>query len=235
MFLGTTTMAEESDVDISDASHNLVDIVFAVVVGQSINEYRSQLFPPEVTSLSFWALIGVYAAIILSWIGYHHLLKNKKYLIEETAFAKLRLTNDLSIVVLYSYLLLSVSWFQEGSEGPPDLYTVPMDAPVAYLLGFTIIFLLYIINDVLVGVEEERATGDSDDFREKGENIVQTVSNHGHVRASSVVVAIYLVTVGLYWLFAYPNRASHGTGAWLTVFIAAGAMIGWRRWIGTNR
>lgn len=235
MFLGTTTMAEESDVDISDASHNLVDIVFAVVVGQSINEYRSQLFPPEVTSLSFWALIGVYAAIILSWIGYHHLLKNKKYLIEETAFAKLRLTNDLSIVVLYSYLLLSVSWFPEGSEGPPDLYTVPMDAPVAYLLGFAIIFLLYIINDVLVGVEEERATGDSDDFREKGENIVQTVSNHGHVRASSVVIAIYLVTVGLYWLFAYPNRASHGTGAWLTVFIAAGAMISWRRWIGMNR
>lgn len=228
-------MADESDIDLSDASHNLVDIVFAVVVGQSINEYRSQLFPPETGTLSFWALTGVYIAIILSWIGYHYLLQRKRYRIRETTFGKIRLAADLAIVVLYSYLLLSVRWFTEGSDGPPDFYVFPMDAPSAYILGFITVFVLYITSDALVGIEEEQVQNDSNSLQEKRKNIAQTISEYGHVGASTAVLILYLATTGLYRLFAYPNESSHGAGAWLTVFIAVGAMIGWRWWIGRNR
>jgi len=41
----------------------LIDIIFAVVIAQSIIDYRTLLFPPQFWGLPFWALLGVHASL----------------------------------------------------------------------------------------------------------------------------------------------------------------------------
>ncbi len=223
-------MSSDSEIDLSLAVHNLVDIVFAVVVGQSITTYTDLLFPPSVTSLAFWALLGVYASVILSWIGYHLLLQHSPYQVRTRA-GKFRLTDDLAIVVMYSYLLVTVEWFREGVH--QILFGFTVDPPAAYLLGYVAVFVLYMLNDVLVWSEQNRRS------LWKTANPVAVYGNRdevGHLTQTAPTFIVFVTIAGLYMVFSPTSpTTSSGLGEWATVLAAVALMVSWRWWIGTER
>lgn len=103
------------------------EILFAVVLGASLIEFNEFLFPPVVSSLSFWALIVVYVAVITSWIGWHK--STSKYPYTDTILGMTRAVVDGLIIVLYVALL----YF--GSRVEASL--------MEYLWAFFGVFLLY--------------------------------------------------------------------------------------------
>jgi len=48
---------------------NLISVFVAIVLGASLIEFNSLLFPPEVTSLSFWAILPVYYFALDAWFA----------------------------------------------------------------------------------------------------------------------------------------------------------------------
>lgn len=223
-------MPTDTEIDLSYSVHNLVDIVFAVVVGQSVTTYSDLLFPPKVSSLAFWALLGVYASIILSWIGYHYLLQHSPYEVQTKA-GKFRLTDDLAIVVMYSYLLVTVEWFRDGIQ--QTLFGVTVDPPGAYLLGYITVFVLYMLNDVLVWSEQNRRSL-LDTLHPVA--IYNNRSDVGHLPLTVPTFIVYVIVAGLYMAFSPTSLSSpFGLGEWATVFVAVALMITWRWWIGKER
>jgi 5'(3')-deoxyribonucleotidase len=106
-----------------------VEVFFAVVLGASIlePEIRTLLFPPAVTSLSFWALVVVYFTAITSWIGWHKSTIEFPY--TDSRAGRVRSVLDAVVVLMYVALLFF------GSR---------IDAFLTwYLWGFVIVFALY--------------------------------------------------------------------------------------------
>lgn len=112
-----------------------VEIFFAVVLGASIlePEIRALLFPPAFASLSFWALVAVYFAAITSWTGWHK--STTEYPYSDSRIGEARSVVDALIVAVYGALLFF------GSRIDNFLFL--------YLLGFVIVFLLYLVVGVM--------------------------------------------------------------------------------------
>jgi len=107
----------------------LVQVFFAVVIGGGLIEFHEILFSPKNT-VPFWALIVVFATSIMSWTGYHTSMG--KYPYTHTGFGILRLFSDIAIVIVYAFLLFAGTSHEILAE--------------SYLLGFSIVFLLYVIS-----------------------------------------------------------------------------------------
>jgi hypothetical protein len=60
-----------------DAS--LISIFLAIVLGSSLLESNRLLFPPKVTSPSFWALLSVYYCAFSVWFSLRLLIKSRPY------------------------------------------------------------------------------------------------------------------------------------------------------------
>jgi len=106
-----------------------VEILFAVVLGASILEFNEFLFPPDLTSPNFLALIAVYFAAVTSWIGWHK--STIKYPYTDSGAGQVRSVLDAVIVGTYAALLFF------GSRVDSSL--------IYYLWGFVIVFFLYFI------------------------------------------------------------------------------------------
>jgi hypothetical protein len=114
----------------SDQLLRLVQVVFAVVLGGGLIEFNEILFPPQFSSIAFWALIGVYTTSIMSWTGYHK--RATEYNYTHTRFGILRLCSDILIVIMYAFLMFIGTKQHQPIE--------------CYLWIFSVVFTLYIIS-----------------------------------------------------------------------------------------
>jgi len=123
---------------LSDRLVQLIDIVFAVVIAESLARYSD-----EIVGLSplrtLVALLGVYVVTVSSWWFYY--VSMKKYPYKETRFGIARFVVDLFTVVLYVYLLYSVAQIERG------------DNVVRYVSGFPFVFVAYIVSGILRRLE----------------------------------------------------------------------------------
>jgi len=109
---------------ISESSVRLVDVVFAVIIGQSLVLVRDKIVSPDL-SLGTGSLVLVYLTIILSWVGYH--LSIMTYPYNKTVWSRTRAGMDIFILILYAYLIFVAL----------DFHRV--------LVGLAAVFLLYVI------------------------------------------------------------------------------------------
>jgi len=114
----------------SDRLVTLVQVVFAVVIGGGLIQFHEILLPPKVTTITFWALFGVYVTSIMSWTGYHVRMEQFPY--THTKFGIFRLYTDILIVIVYAFLLFA------GTRQGQSI--------VSYLCGFSGVFLLYVVS-----------------------------------------------------------------------------------------
>jgi hypothetical protein len=143
---------------ISEHLVRLVQILFGVVAGQSLVLYRDVLVSPlhHVRVAAALALASIYVMIVWSWIDWNTTMEFRPYDFRRQAATgvgrfvehseRFRLYSDLAIVTLYAYVLFQVG----GLVGHPT-------ADIRYLLlGYPIIFGLYLISGVLRVVRHGR-------------------------------------------------------------------------------
>ncbi len=115
---------------ISNRLVDLIDIIFGVVFASSFliifenNSSNSQL-----QLFSYILLILAYAAIVLSWIGYHQMMEHNHY--SDNIFGYSRFILDILLVFLYAILLYSY------------------DNPEKFFMLFPIIFIIYAIGGTI--------------------------------------------------------------------------------------
>ncbi len=120
----------------------LVDIVFAVVVAQSLIRYEEIIFRPT-WGLSFASIVLVYFTVVLSWVDYHVSMDRYPYSRNGMAWW-FRFFADLMIVGAYTYMLFAVR-------------EVDLSGTLArFLPGFAVVFLLYLISGVARRFEYDR-------------------------------------------------------------------------------
>ena len=107
----------------------IVPLLFAIVLGASLIEFNEFLFPPKLTSLSFWALFAVYFTAFLSWFGWHEAVHLYPYTL--SPIVKLRALIEAMVVVSYANLLYFASRADESLTG--------------YLWGFVIVYIILML------------------------------------------------------------------------------------------
>lgn len=140
---------DERDKRISDHLVRLVQILFGVVAGQSLLLYRDVITSPfhHSTVVAALALASIYVMIVWSWIDWNRTMELRPYdfrpqrlvgrLVEQSE--RFRLYSDLAIVTVYAYVLFQVA----PLVGDPS-------ADIRYLLlGYPVVFALYLVSGVL--------------------------------------------------------------------------------------
>ncbi len=134
------------DKRVSDHLVRLVQIIFALVVAQSLVLYRDVIVHP--LSQGHWlgalALGTVYVTTVLSWIDWHTTMEYSPYNFNprnSVRFAEqLRLGADLVVVSIYAYQLFSIEAFV-GSPASDEVWR--------FLIGFPAVFAAYAFSGVL--------------------------------------------------------------------------------------
>jgi len=108
---------------------NLVQIFFAVVLGGSILEFRESIFPPQGTSLNFWALFVVYIFIFATWFSWQVMTSRVPYI--ASFWSRLRSLLEAFCIVVYAYLLYM------GTLLPDHFF--------GYLWGFVVVYGIYVV------------------------------------------------------------------------------------------
>ena len=130
----------------------LPEIIFGLVLAQSLVSYRAILIDPVPSGdpsshvVAIVALITVYITTVLRWYDWHHTMMDRPYDMSRfggTEWA--RLASDMVIVVLYAYLLFSIAPFESD----------PTAIIWRHLLGYPLIFIVYLLS----GVARRRAYG----------------------------------------------------------------------------
>jgi len=101
-------------------------LLAAVVIGSSLLEFNELLFPPRVTSISFWALIPVYIVALDGWFGVVAWSRNIPY----TDRPLLR--TMVMVLVLIWIVILALMYF--ASRANISL--------LSYLWGMVVLFVL---------------------------------------------------------------------------------------------
>lgn len=122
-------ISQKTQKRISDRLVDLIDIVFAVVVGTSIaaifanNSLQKWPSLSEVITLPNMSLLVAYLAVVLSWVGYHRMIELNPYILNRWGY--IRFGIDVMIVFTYTVLIYS-----------RENFTI-------FLFAFPVIFLLY--------------------------------------------------------------------------------------------
>jgi len=145
-----STSIEENKIDtekqVSDRLINLIGILFSVVIGRSLIDFRMDLlFPSTSNALRLFALFIVYGSIISSWRGYHMSITRYPYLGSKGGHK--RFTFDVFIVIVYTILIYSVCLL--GITTYNDREIAEHDGMIRITILFTIIFLFYYIQGVI--------------------------------------------------------------------------------------
>lgn len=131
---------------ISDRLIQYVDIVFGLVVGQSIIRYIDIIRYPKGNPFVFTALCVVIITIALSWIGYHKSMYNYPYKSEGLRVSRIRPFTDFIIVILYTILLITIEDLQ--------IYTDSAKINITFFTWiYVLIYLFYIIDGSLRMIE----------------------------------------------------------------------------------
>lgn len=133
-----------SQVDISDHLVQLVQIIFAFVLGQGLSDNRAALLSPLHNLIPLLALLAVFITTILSWVGWHELMERCPYVLwtgegRPHIVELFRLGVDLLIVATYAVLLFFVGELTKNDAVPLDLY----------VLGFTMLYGFYVLHALL--------------------------------------------------------------------------------------
>ena len=119
---------------ISDHLVRLVQILFGLVVTQSLLLYRDLLLHPfgQGHWIAFLALVSVCVAVVWSWLDWHEMMARNPYKVRTKAshhperrrlfsdvrdLEKLRFVFDLAVVTVYAYLLFSIEPFKAQPDG----------------------------------------------------------------------------------------------------------------------
>lgn len=108
----------------------LVQIFFAVVLGASILEFRESIFPPQGTSLNFWALFVVYFFGFATWYSWQIMTSRAPYIV--SFWSRLRSLLEAFCIIVYACLLYLGTLLPEHFFG--------------YLWGFVIVYGTYVVN-----------------------------------------------------------------------------------------
>jgi phosphatidylserine synthase len=117
-----------------DRLAQLVNVVFAVVMAESLARFNTEivsLSPP----LILFALLSVYVIAVSSWWGYHRSLSKYRYLDNHLGVA--RFVVDLFTVVVYVYLIYSVRDVSETGN------------LVRYISGVPVVFGAYLVSGTI--------------------------------------------------------------------------------------
>jgi len=101
-------------------------LLAAVVIGSSLLEFNELLFPPKVSSISFWALIPVYVVALDAWFGVVAWTRNVSYT------DKPILRTMTMLLVLAWINLLALMYFASRAH----------ISPLSYLWGLVVLFVL---------------------------------------------------------------------------------------------
>jgi len=110
-----------------------IDILYAVVVGEMIFTYGRELFDP--LTIPTLAMVIVYIAIISSWLFWHRAISRYPHKNPSRFF--------IDIIVLVTYLLMMLD------HSNPD----------TVFLGFVILYLLFLVWDLLTRIEYGAGAG----------------------------------------------------------------------------
>ncbi len=141
----------ERDRRISDQLVRLVQIVFGLVLAQSLLLYRDVIVHPVAKGhwVAALALVTVYVTTVLSWIDWHVAMEARPYNFNPRnryrVTEQIRLGFDVFVVTIYAYLLFTIS----------DFVTDPSNWIGRYLLGFPAAFGAYLLS----GLARRRAHG----------------------------------------------------------------------------
>lgn len=111
-------------------SPQILPTFFAVVLASSLVQFNEILFPPKITSLSFWAILAVYYGAFSTWFGTVAVSRNRPF--SDSPLARLWLT--LMTMVLVSYL--GLMFFAARVA----------DSPLSYMWGWVVLFIFYLSN-----------------------------------------------------------------------------------------
>jgi uncharacterized HAD superfamily protein len=131
---------------ISDQLVRLIQVVFSLVVAQSLLLYRSAILDPFAYSHStaLVALLSVYLTTVWSWIDWHTTMEIRPYDVHRR-MERGRLVADLGVVITYAYLLFAIEPFIKAPESDIS----------RHLIGYPLLFALYLAS----GLARRRAYG----------------------------------------------------------------------------
>lgn len=135
----------EQDKRISDQLVRLIQVIFGIVLAQSLGRYDTVILSPFSKNhiLAFCALITVFTATILSWIDWHITMEKRPYNFGPgeplRIYHKLRVFSDVLVVTLYAYVLFAIKKFSDDSSGDIS----------GFIIGFVYIYAGYLISGAL--------------------------------------------------------------------------------------
>lgn len=188
-----------------------VEIFFAVVLGASILEFYKFLFPPDLTSPSFWAIVTVYFVAVTSWIGWHKSVTEFPY--TDSGAGYIRSMLDAIIVGTYVALLFFGSNIDKVFSDSRN-----NDALLYFLWGFFLIFLIYYISGRIRRAEYTEREPDQ-------VSKLHLIRRHGYILA--LIAIVYTVLYNI--MPEVLSQAPKGV-LWLFTMIPLATMVSFRSW-----
>jgi hypothetical protein len=119
-------------------------LVFAVVIAESLSEYRNVVRSPFHNDhfIATIALVGIYLTTIWSWFGWHRAQLGSPYVVQDpdgstNRWEVWRFYTDVAIVVAYAYTLFQVE----------PVVDHPGHDLVWLLFGYVIVIVLYLFEN----------------------------------------------------------------------------------------
>jgi len=135
----------EQDRRVSDQLVRLIQVIFGIVLAQSLVRYDTVILSPFSKNhiLAFCGLITVFTATILSWIDWHITMEKRPYNLGAgeplRIYHTLRVFSDVLVVTLYAYILFAIKKFSDDASGDIS----------GFILGFVYIYAGYLISGTL--------------------------------------------------------------------------------------
>jgi 5'(3')-deoxyribonucleotidase len=196
------------DQRISDNLVRLVQVVFGLVIAQSLLLYRAVIVAPGSPHyLAAVALLVIYTTTVMSWIDWHNTMEFNPYNLNPRHPYKLqeqlRLGLDLVIVSIYAYALFTIAIFEDN----------PRNSIARFLFAFPLIFLAYVVSGLLRRI------------------------SHGRHASNVRVILEFGIAFGLVWLLylllavGQYSSDDHAYRQWInlgTLFAVFGIMVTYR-------
>lgn len=134
----------DRDQRISDNLVRLVQVIFGLVIAQSLLLYRTVIVTPGAPHyLAAAALVVVYTTTVFSWLDWHITMEFNPYNLNPSHPFKVheqwRLAVDLFIVTVYAYTLFTIASFEDD----------PRYSLSRFLFAFPLFFLAYLVSGAL--------------------------------------------------------------------------------------
>ena len=123
---------------LSDQLVRLVQVVFALVLGQSLVVFKVVLLDPVTHWLAAFAWSSVFYTTVASWIDWHVVMAHRPYDTRQL-LDRLRIYSDVIIAIIYAYLLFTIE----------PLIDTPRATLAYHLVGYPLVFGFYLASGLL--------------------------------------------------------------------------------------